>query len=118
MNYILILFVAVVVLYFLTKNNKSDVDQISSETLKDLLKEKNHQFIDVRTPSEFSASKIKGFKNIPLASLNSRKHEIKTDQPVVVICASGARSMSAASMLTKSGYKVINVKGGMSSYRA
>ena len=66
---------------------------------------------------EFNSRKVKGFKNIPLDQLHKRMKEIDADMPVVLMCASGSRSMKAAKILNKNGYKIIvNVKGGISSY--
>lgn len=66
------------------------------------------QVIDVRTPSEFNNGHIKGAKNIPLNSLNSKLSSIKKDKPVITVCASGMRSGSAKNLLKKHGYEVYN----------
>ena len=42
---------------------------ISTDELKPELKGKGKQFIDVRTPAEYKANRIKEFKNIPLNEL-------------------------------------------------
>jgi rhodanese-related sulfurtransferase len=118
MTYIIIAVVLITIVFLVTKKSGSSIPQINSEELNTLLKEKQHQFVDVRTPSEFAGKKIKGFQNIPLASLEKRIKELKLDKTVVVICASGARSMSAANTLTKLGFTVINVRGGIAQYRA
>lgn len=77
-----------------------------------------YQFIDVRTPEEFGYRNVKGFKNIPLQVLDRFADELNKEEPVVIICASGSRSMSAASYLKSVGFtNIINVRGGISFYR-
>lgn len=95
------------------------VRHISTTELRNELKDKDKQFIDVRTPGEFKGNNIKGFKNLPLQQLMQKaEKELSKDKEVVVICQSGMRSQSASRMLKKLGFtKVTNVKGGMSAWR-
>lgn len=91
---------------------------ISADQLKPELKNKGKQFIDVRTPAEYKANRIKEFKNIPLNELPARIGELDKEKETYLICQSGMRSSRAAALLTKNGFeKVINVRGGMGSYR-
>lgn len=94
------------------------INQITTTELKDGLSDKDKQFIDVRTPGEFSQNKIRGFKNIPLNELADKAVSLDKDRPVVVICQSGMRSSNASKLLKKKGFKeIINVKGGMNAWR-
>ncbi|WP_338787322.1 rhodanese-like domain-containing protein [Metabacillus sp. FJAT-53654] len=95
------------------------IRHISTVELKNELKDKNKQFIDVRTPSEFKGNRIKEFKNIPLHELGQKAEKaLSKDKEVVVICQSGMRSQKASKILKKLGYtNVTNVKGGMSAWR-
>jgi rhodanese-related sulfurtransferase len=95
------------------------VRQLSTTDLKGELINKNKQFIDVRTPSEFKGNHIKGFKNIPLHQLSQKADkELSKEKEVIVICQSGMRSQKASKVLRKMGFtKVTNVKGGMSAWR-
>jgi len=71
--------------------------------------------IDVRSPSEFAGGHIKGSKNIPLNTLESKINEIKKwDKPVIVCCQSGMRSAQAASILKQNDIEVINGGGWQS----
>jgi rhodanese-related sulfurtransferase len=93
------------------------VRQISTAELKNELNDKNKQYIDVRTPGEFSGNHIKGFKNIPLHQLNGKANTLSKDKEVIVICQSGMRSNKASKVLKKLGFtQVTNVKGGMSAW--
>ncbi|WP_165005695.1 MULTISPECIES: rhodanese-like domain-containing protein [unclassified Enterococcus] len=70
--------------------------------------------LDVRTPSEYRSGHIKQAKNVPLQKINGYNGE--KDKTVYVICQSGMRSKQAAKELTKAGYDVINVRGGMNQW--
>jgi rhodanese-related sulfurtransferase len=93
------------------------VRNISTSELKLELGKKDKQYIDVRTPQEFRANHVQGFKNIPLHELQQRAHELSKDKEVIVICQSGMRSNKASKLLKKLGFKqVTNVKGGMNAW--
>jgi len=112
----MIYIVAIVVVFLVfRKITEPKVEHIDGQRLKELLKEKkSYVFIDVRTSGEFNSNKVKGFKNIPLQSLRNKLDTLNTDDQIVLLCASGSRSMQAARVLSKAGYKnLINVKGGL-----
>ena len=115
-NYIVI----ALLLFFMIKRilPTKGVNHISTAELKTQLKDKNKQFIDVRTPGEFNGNHIRGFKNIPLHQLSQKAESLLSkEQEVVVICQSGMRSQQASKMLKKLGFtQVTNVKGGMSAW--
>lgn len=94
------------------------VRAISTEQLKNRIKYKNVQLIDVRSPVEFTGYHIKEFKNVPLNQLPNKMGTLKKDQEVIVICQSGMRSANAAGQLKKAGFEnVTNVRGGMSAWQ-
>ncbi|GAB2573531.1 rhodanese-like domain-containing protein [Gracilibacillus alcaliphilus] len=71
------------------------------------------QLIDVREPKEFDGGHILGARNIPLTQLKQRLTELRKDQPVYLYCQSGSRSMRAALLLNKQGYKQLyHLQGG------
>ncbi|WP_286231578.1 rhodanese-like domain-containing protein [Neobacillus mesonae] len=114
-NYILIgLFLILIIRRILPVKG---VRQISATELKNELKDKNKQFVDVRTPGEFKGNHIREFKNIPLHQLAQKSNELSKEKEVVVICQSGMRSQKASKILKNLGFtKVTNVKGGMSGW--
>lgn len=68
--------------------------------------------IDVRTSSEYSGGHIKGSKNIPLQSLQSKLNSLDTNKTYIVCCASGARSSSAKRVLESNGFENVHNGGG------
>ncbi|MDD3415754.1 MAG: rhodanese-like domain-containing protein [Lachnospiraceae bacterium] len=75
------------------------------------------ELIDIREPYEYQGGSIKTAKNIPMGNLLSspEKYLIK-DKTYYIMCQSGGRSGNACRTLTKQGFSVINVAGGMGSY--
>jgi len=66
--------------------------------------------LDVRTPMEFQSGHLPGAKNIPVAELKRRVKEVgRKGTKVVVYCRSGARSGSAAPVLTNAGFEVLDI---------
>jgi rhodanese-related sulfurtransferase len=69
-------------------------------SVEKMIREKQGTIIDVRTPEEFYGGKADGAVNIPLHVIEQRLGEIKNlKQPIVLCCASGARSAFAAQIL-------------------
>ena len=69
------------------------------------------QVVDVRTPQEFAEAHAEGSRNIPLDQLMSRFAELDRNRPVVVCCASGARSSMARSLLVRAGFSEVHNAG-------
>ena len=71
------------------------------------------QFVDVRNPGEVAAAPVEGAVNVPLARLRASLHDLDPGRPVVLVCAGGARSLIANSLLRASGFAdVSDVLGG------
>ncbi|WP_235969441.1 rhodanese-like domain-containing protein [Anaeromyxobacter diazotrophicus] len=69
--------------------------------------------VDVRSPDEFRGGAYPGALNIPLHELSGRLGEIPRQRPVVLYCASGARSGVAAMLLRRAGYAEVVNAGGL-----
>ena len=73
--------------------------------------------LDVRTPQEYSEGHIPLSRNIPAYELHRLEEErVGKYTPVLVYCASGARSRVAAQMLRNMGYKNARNIGGIENY--
>ncbi len=71
--------------------------------------------VDVRTVDEYSDEHFPKALNIPVNELQSRAGEIGAfDKPVVLYCASGARSAMGSRILKSLGYKDVTNAGGLS----
>ena len=71
--------------------------------------------LDVRSPEEFRSGAYPGALNIPLGALAARLSELPKGKPVVVYCASGVRSASAARVLGAAGFADVLNAGGLGS---
>ncbi|HEY5757153.1 MAG TPA: molybdopterin-synthase adenylyltransferase MoeB [Steroidobacter sp.] len=70
--------------------------------------------VDVRSPKEFGVSHLPGAVNIPVGDVQQRLAELPRDQPVVFICRSGARSMTASAIATRAGLgNLAHLEGGL-----
>ena len=73
--------------------------------------------VDVRTPSEFVLRHLDGARNIPVGEIAQRTAEIMpSDRPVVIYCASGARSALAARALKRAGFTRVYNLGAISNW--
>ncbi len=88
--------------------NVNDIDQLIGKA----------EIIDIREPYEYKAGNLKTSKNIPMRTLleNPEKYMAK-DKTYYIVCQSGARSGKTVNYLAKLDFNVINVAGGMGSYR-
>lgn len=73
--------------------------------------------IDIREKYEYANGSIKSAKNIPMGDLlNDPEKYLNKNNEYYIMCQSGGRSARATSILSKQGFDVINVAGGMGSY--
>lgn len=75
----------------------------------------NIQLIDVRTPEEFQEGHLENATNI---NWNDKDFALQTqdlnkEEPIYLYCKSGRRSAAAAQQLTKEGFEVYDLKGGI-----
>ncbi|NEC84396.1 rhodanese-like domain-containing protein [Streptomyces sp. SID12501] len=71
--------------------------------------------VDVRTPGEYASGHLPGALNIPLDLLRRALPTLKesSDQgELLLVCASGARSESACSVLAENGVPAMTLTGG------
>lgn len=79
---------------------------------------KDAVLVDVRTAGEFSGGTIKGSKNIDFMSSSFKDQFLKLDKnkTYFLFCRSGNRSGQACNLLSKEGYKVYNLSGGVGAW--
>ena len=84
----------------------------------DLIQNRNAYIVDVRTAAEFKNGHVKGSVNIPLQSFSSADKKLKGKEPIILCCASGARSGQATSMLKSKGFTEVYNGGPWTSLRS
>jgi len=98
-----------------TKGYKTDkIRSVSAAKFVNMLAEgKIEKPIDVRKESEFLSEHVVGVENFPLDFIHSNFAEIDTTKEYFLHCASGYRSLIAASIFMANGVeKVTDVRGG------
>ena len=87
--------------------NVNDIDELIGKV----------DLIDIREDYEYKGGSIKSAKNIPMGELlNQPEKYLNKNKEYYIMCQSGGRSARACSSLTKQGFDVVNVSGGMGSY--
>jgi rhodanese-related sulfurtransferase len=98
---------------------RSTVNEIPPVEARAKTQQAYAQFVDVRTPEEYSAGHPSRAINIPLADLESKLDRLEKNEPVYVICQTGRRSKEASDILVKNGFPwVFNVSGGATAWNA
>ncbi|AJP47546.1 sulfurtransferase [Rugosibacter aromaticivorans] len=85
-----------------------------------MMNRENAVVIDVRESGEWNTGHIAGARHIAMPLLQQKMAELEKfkNRPLIICCASGARSSAACSTLRKAGFeKVFNLAGGMTSWR-
>lgn len=70
--------------------------------------------IDVREPFEWNSGLIADSLKIPMDDLPAKMDELPREKKYAIVCATGARSQSAALYMADNGFDAGNVVGGMS----
>lgn len=85
-----------------------------------LLNRQHGILIDVRTQEEQEKTKIAKALAIPLADLADKLNDLTKykSRPVILVCATGTRSVNGVSILTKAGFEqVFNLEGGLKAWK-
>ena len=102
------------------------IKQIKSSEIKKFIENSsNTVLLDVRTEDEWKTVGKPDTKDLGIKSffitisqdpsfLDNVKQSINKDNQVLVMCAAGGRSIIAANLLSKEGYKALNVSDGFS----
>ncbi len=92
----------------------------SSECRKLLAEDPAIRILDVRTGGEFESVHIPGSYNVPLEALREHAAELASlDQPLVLVCRSGARASQAnAALAAKGTRQLLLLDGGIDAWQA
>ena len=114
--------IAVMLLTTVFKDKFSKFKGINPQQATLLINKEDAVVVDVRTAEEFKKGHVVNAKNIPLSQINEGKLNIienKKNNPIIVVCATGARSSGAAAKLVTAGFeKVYSLSPGMSGWTA
>lgn len=71
------------------------------------------KLIDVRSPGEFSGQHLPGAVNMPVDRLGGLASKLDPKAPIVLYCASGARSARARQALLAAGFEQVHDLGSI-----
>lgn len=89
---------------------------MKQEEFKKIVEKGNAKIIDVSAAEKFAQSHIKGAVNVPLENLEAYMSNLDKNEEYHIVCRLGIRSTQATETLTKAGFKVHNVEGGMNEW--
>ncbi|HLR02060.1 MAG TPA: rhodanese-like domain-containing protein [Virgibacillus sp.] len=93
------------------------IKEVTQQALRDRLKnDDNIVIVDVREDEEVANGMIENAKHIPLEKIPHSIDALDKSKEYVFVCRSGGRSMTAAAFMDEHGFKVSNLKGGMSEW--
>jgi rhodanese-related sulfurtransferase len=96
--------------------SRGDDTQLSPVEATLLINREDAIVLDVREQGEYAQGHIPNARHIPAGEMERRSKEMEKwkDHPVILCCATGARSNSAAGTLRKAGFnRIYNLRGGM-----
>jgi adenylyltransferase/sulfurtransferase len=73
--------------------------------------------LDVREDSEVATCRVEGSRHIPMGQIPGHLGTLPRDQPILVLCHHGGRSMRVTQFLRANGFgQVTNVAGGIDAW--
>ena len=107
--------------YMIAQQSTKSFKEISvQETKEKIQNDTSVVLLDVRTVEENKNERIANTPNIPVQELETRIHELDQykNRPIIAYCRSGHRSGIAAELLSKHGFTVVSMKGGINQWKA
>ena len=126
MNKLLLLLVLLaVVIVIWAMNGRSPGNDafknLGNDEFEQLLTDSNVVLLDVRTQSEFEEGHLRDAILIDVKTdsfMMAARDRLPKEKIIAVYCRSGRRSVAAAERLAADGYQVVNLKGGIQSWKA
>jgi len=97
-------------------NNMADFETIPAKDLDKYVVSNNSYTIDLRSKENYEYEHIKGAINIPYEELG-KSLEVPSGLDLILYCERGSTSLRAARELSRKGYRVKAVVGGLHAYR-
>lgn len=86
---------------------------IGIKEVEERLREKDTRLVDMRTREEYDLYHLEGAINVPYQELEAYKGKLSKNITYILYCERGAHSLLAARALSREGYRVYTVIGGI-----
>jgi rhodanese-related sulfurtransferase len=120
MKKVIVIFLAVLGLNLGVFSQNEKIKSLSVGEFEKVIKAQKVHLLDVRTAAEYAEGHIAGALNINVQNENFNDiclNMLDRSVPVYVYCRSGRRSMTAAEHLSKNGFTVVNLIGGIEGWK-
>ena len=101
-----------------TTNNFTTV---SPSEFAEKIKSPDVYIVDVRHSDEYDSGHLQGAHNIDVQApdfVELAEKELPKDMTIAVYCGTGKRSGMASEILSGKGYKILNMDGGLTAWKA
>lgn len=89
------------------------IDQLTPHKAHDLILRGEVDVVDVRETHEWTGGHVPGARHVPLAQLRANPRSTLPRDGVLLVCAAGVRSETAARVAERLGFKLVyNLSGG------
>ncbi len=96
----------VVAVGFLVLRPAGSVEDVDAAKVAELAAQ-GVRIVDVRTPAEFEAGRIPGAESVPLSEFEATSAGWDHNEPIVIYCTTGERSLPAVEYLASQGFSHI-----------
>lgn len=93
------------------------LDFISSRDVLKYINLGNSVVIDIRDKDEFDRGHIPGAVSMPYESFDENTSVLKEYENIILCCERGAASLMLGRKLSREGYRILSIAGGMGAYR-
>ncbi|GAA4358789.1 rhodanese-like domain-containing protein [Kangiella marina] len=110
---------ALLLLISIIKTMTSGSQSLTPLTATQMINKQDAQVVDLRAVADFNKGHIHGAINIPFTKLKDSTKDLEKYQqsPIIMVCATGMQSGSAAILLRKHGFEQVHkLKGGIQSW--
>lgn len=96
---------------------KESFENLSAKYLDEYIWKDRTIIIDIRDEDEFMEGHVQNAINIPYDKIEKNQFNISNQYELILYCERGGLSLLAAKQLSKMGYRVKTVVGGLNAYR-
>ncbi len=90
---------------------------IGVKDIERYLERPNTGLIDLRSREEYDVCHLEGARNIPYEDLEEYKDSLSKDTAYILYCERGGSSLMAAKELSREGFQVYTVVGGIRAWQ-